>query len=117
MWTAWKESPLFHRQLPPLSAWVDKYIDGTGCLRIVIPFQDMDGSTVPGRGFCAFLLVYWTHMKVRGLSPHTISASLDLTIAANRKRLAVFLQNCHFYLGFPVILEPEVHDDLIFTKL
>jgi lipoprotein NlpI len=83
----------------------------------VIPFQVGDGSTIPGRGFCAFLLVYWTHMNLKDLSPHTISARLDLTIVANRKRLAVFLNECHFYLGSPVILEPEVHDDFVLTKL
>jgi hypothetical protein len=32
MWNAWKTSLFFHRQSPPLSAWVDKCIDDTGCL-------------------------------------------------------------------------------------
>jgi hypothetical protein len=80
--------------------------------------MEWDGSTIPGRGFCAFLMVYWTHMKLRGLSPHTIIARLDLTIAANkRKRLTDFLNECNFILGSPVFLEPENHDDLIRTRL
>jgi hypothetical protein len=115
MWTAWKTSPFFHRQSPPLSAWVDKYVDDTGCLQIVIPFGD--GSTIPGRGFCAFLLVYWTHIKLRGLPPHTINARLDLTTADNWQCLAEFLNDCHYVLGSPVIMEREINDDIILAKL
>ena len=107
----WRDS-----QQPAVSEWVDTYLWSSKCLQILIPFNELDGNTIPGYGFCAYLLVYWVYLRdVEQMRPNQIKTRLDLNKAANRKLLCTFLLRAVVLLSEMPRVVPE--DPVVLERL
>lgn len=77
----------------PLVDWVQNYIQGTACLQLTTALERNDARIIPGKGYCAYLAIYWVYMRdVLKLRPRQITTRLNLTQKNNRALLADMLR-------------------------
>jgi exonuclease III len=106
-------------QQPGISDWVDTYIMTKGCLQITTPLKSLDASYIPGKGYCAYLVIYWTYMRdVEKLRPELIKARVHLASRDNKIRLSNFLLKMADLLAeqpISTMLDPIIQGRLAYT--